>query len=182
MRVGAFNNTFSHIYKNSQSGKEDALAKKSGQDKNKINKSVNDLNPNQLALLRKLQARDTEVRAHEAAHQAAGGGLTGGATFTYQRGPDGKMYAIGGEVPITIKGGSTPEEKIANARQVEAAALAPARPSPQDYAVASKAKMMEIQAQQELLKEKMAENEGKKYYGSLDDGNFQEDKKIDTIA
>ena len=182
MRVGAYNNTFSHIYKNSQNSKEDALAKISSHDKNKINKSINDLDPNQLALLEKLQARDTEVRAHEAAHQAAGGGLTGGASFTYQRGPDGRMYAIGGEVPISLKGGSTPEEKIANARQVEAAALAPANPSPQDFAVASKAKMMEIQAQQELLKEKMAENEGKKHYGSLDRSNPQEDKKIDTTA
>ncbi|MEJ2373466.1 MAG: putative metalloprotease CJM1_0395 family protein, partial [Sulfurimonas sp.] len=74
------------------------------------------------------------------------------ASFSYQKGPDGKMYAIGGEVPISFKEGSTPEETIANARQVVAAAMAPANPSPQDYAVASSARMMEMQAQQELVK------------------------------
>ena len=112
----------------------------------------------------KLQARDAEVRAHEAAHQAAAGGLAGGAGFEYQKGPDGKMYAIGGEVPITFREGSTPQETIANARQVKSAALAPANPSPQDYAVANSAAMMELKAQQELLKEKMQEMEGGKAY------------------
>jgi hypothetical protein len=109
----------------------------------------------------KLQARDTEVRAHEAAHKAAGGGLAGSASFSYQRGPDGKMYAIGGEVPISFQEGSTPQETIANARQVVAAAMAPANPSPQDYSVASSARMMELRAQQELIKEQMEKIQNK---------------------
>ena len=122
------------------------------------------LSPEEKQLIAKLQSRDLEVRAHEAAHQAAGGGLAGGASFEYQRGPDGKMYAVGGEVPIAFKEGSTPEETIANARQIKAAAMAPANPSPQDYAVASSATMMELKAQQELLKEKMQELQGQKEY------------------
>lgn len=100
-----------------------------------------------------LQARDTEVRAHESAHQAAGGGMTGGANFSYERGPDGKMYAVGGEVSISMPKGSTPEEVISNAQQVIAAALAPADPSAQDMSVASSARAMMIQAQQEKAKE-----------------------------
>jgi hypothetical protein len=63
-------------------------------------------------LVKELEARDAEVKAHEAAHQSAGGGMTGAATYTYQQGPDGKMYAVGGEVSISMKGGSTPEETI----------------------------------------------------------------------
>ena len=39
-----------------------------------------------------LAARDREVRAHEAAHQAAGGNLAGAASFSYTTGPDGKRY------------------------------------------------------------------------------------------
>jgi len=102
----------------------------------------------------KLQARDSEVRAHEAAHLAAAGGIaSGGASFTYQRGPDGKMYAVGGEVPISISGGSSPQETIKQMRQVAAAALAPADPSPQDYAVASSARSEEMRALAELRKE-----------------------------
>lgn len=106
------------------------------------------------ALIAKLQARDSEVRAHEAAHLAAAGGIaSGGASFSYQRGPDGKMYAIGGEVPISASGGSSPRQKIKTMRQVAAAAMAPADPSPQDYAVAANARSEEMRALQELRKE-----------------------------
>jgi len=108
-----------------------------------------------------LQARDAEVKAHEAAHQGGGGGA---ATYTYQQGPDGKMYAIGGEVPISLETGSTPEETIANAMQVIAAATAPANPSSQDMAVAASAKSMIIKAQQEKAKELIQETEGHETY------------------
>jgi hypothetical protein len=39
-------------------------------------------------VIAKLEARDTEVRAHEAAHMGAGGGIAGSASFDYQVGPD----------------------------------------------------------------------------------------------
>lgn len=111
------------------------------------------LDPSEQQEVNKLQARDSEVRAHETAHKSAGGGLAGSASFSYQKGPDGKMYAIGGEVPISFEKGSTPQETIANARQVAAAAMAPANPSPQDFSVAASARMMELSAQQELVKQ-----------------------------
>ena len=91
--------------------------------------------------------------------------MTGGASYTYEKGPDGRMYAVGGEVSISTKKGSTPEETIANARQVQAAAMAPANPSGQDFAVASSAKVMEMKAQQELAKEQQAKIRGEKTYG-----------------
>ncbi len=75
------------------------------------------------------------------------------------------MYATGGEVPISFKKGRTPQETIANARQVKAAAMAPANPSPQDYSVANTATMMELKAQQELVKQMQEELQGKKAYG-----------------
>jgi len=104
-----------------------------------------------------LQARDTEVRAHEAAHIAAGGSaVTGGASFSYQKGPDGKQYAVGGEVPISI-GGSTPQERIDSAQAAQAGALAPSNPSPQDLKVASSAARIEAQARQELAEENSQE-------------------------
>ena len=153
--------------KNSQEESGDTTLKDTS--KTEKEKNPQKLSPEEKQLVAKLQARDTEVRAHEAAHQAAGGGLAGGASFEYQKGPDGKMYAVGGEVPIAFKEGSTPEETIANARQVKAAALAPANPSSQDYAVASSATMMELKAQQELLKEKMQELQGQKEYAAQTD-------------
>ena len=101
----------------------------------------------QIAALRK---RDADVRAHERAHQMAAGGLAGGATYTYQRGPDGQLYAIGGEVPITVGPGRTPEETLQRARTVRSAALAPAEPSGPDRAIAAAAASMEAQALQEI--------------------------------
>ncbi|WP_456450370.1 putative metalloprotease CJM1_0395 family protein [Hydrogenimonas sp.] len=118
-----------------------------------------------------LQARDTQVRAHEAAHLAAAGGIAaGGASFTYQRGPDGKMYAVGGEVPISVQGGDDPKETIAKMRQVAAAAMAPADPSPQDYAVAANARSEEMRAMQELRKEQTEaqKEQAVKAYGETD--------------
>lgn len=115
------------------------------------------LTPEEEAEVKKLKARDREVRAHEAAHVAAGAGLAGGATFSYQRGPDGVSYAIGGEVTISTSPGRTPEETIDKARRIRAAALAPADPSGQDRAIAAAAAAMEREAQTELVRAK--ENE-----------------------
>lgn len=140
------------VYNSRQATEKKDGEKSSEKEKSDSASNTQKLDPAEQQQVNQLQARDTTVRAHEAAHKAAGGGLAGSASFSYQKGPDGKMYAIGGEVPISFKEGSTPQETIANARQVVAAAMAPANPSPQDYAVASSARMMEMQAQQELVK------------------------------
>lgn len=103
------------------------------------------------AQLAKLQARDRQVRQHEMAHLAASGGLaTSGPSYVYQKGPDGVSYAVGGEVSIDTAPGRTPEDTIARARQIQAAALAPADPSGQDRSVAAQAQHMEIEARAQL--------------------------------
>lgn len=105
-----------------------------------------------------LKARDREVRAHEQAHVAAAGGLAlGGPTYTYQYGPDGIAYAVGGEVNIDTSPGRTPEETIDKARQIRAAALAPSDPSDQDRAVAAAAAQLEAQARQEISQQQTEE-------------------------
>jgi hypothetical protein len=108
------------------------------------------LTPEQEAEIMELRNRDSEVRAHEAAHAAAAGALGGGASFEYQTGPDGRNYAVGGEVPVEMAAGHTPEETIRNAAQLRAAALAPAQPSAQDRAVAAEASAMEAAARMEI--------------------------------
>ncbi|EPX1959974.1 putative metalloprotease CJM1_0395 family protein [Campylobacter coli] len=121
-----------------------------------------ELSQKEVAQVRELQSIDRNVKAHEAAHQAAGGGLAGAASFSYTRGPDNQMYATAGEVPIRMQKGRTPEETIANARQVVAAAMAPADPSPQDYKVAANALKMEFEARAEATKLKAQEAQEKK--------------------
>ena len=103
------------------------------------------LSQDEQAQVAKLRA-DAEVRAHEAAHAAAAGVAGGGVSYTYATGPDGKQYAIGGEVPVRLAPGRTPEETIRNAARVRAAALAPVDPSAQDRAVAAEAAAMEAAA------------------------------------
>jgi hypothetical protein len=97
-----------------------------------------------------LKKRDTEVKAHEQAHMASGGGIVqGGATYEYQTGPDGKMYAVGGEVKIDLSPESSPEATIRKMQQVRRAALAPSEPSGTDRAVAAQASQIEAQARME---------------------------------
>lgn len=117
------------------------------------------LTPEEQTQVRKLESRDLEVRTHEAAHLAAAGGLArSGARFSFQQGPDGRQYAVGGEVSLESGGGGTPEETISKARQVRSAALAPAEPSGQDISVAASAQLLEASALRELLQNRMAES------------------------
>lgn len=105
-----------------------------------------------LQVISELSQTDKEVRAHEAAH-IAGGGASGGASFEYEKGPDGKLYAVAGEVPVNMQEGITPEQTKRNAQKVIASALAPANPSAQDYKVASTANMLLLKAEIEISKE-----------------------------
>jgi len=112
----------------------------------------NDIRRQENQITQQLQARDREVRAHEAAHLAAGRPyVTGGPSFTYQRGPDGRSYAIGGEVSLdTSEVADDPEATLSKAETVRRAALAPARPSPQDLRVAADASQMAAQTRLEI--------------------------------
>jgi hypothetical protein len=98
----------------------------------------------------RLRAADRKVRAHEAAHKTVGGPYAGPVSYQYSKGPDGKMYAVSGEVPIDTSPERTPEATITKMRKVRDAALAPADPSGQDYSVAAAAVAAELQARREL--------------------------------
>ena len=109
------------------------------------------LTPQQQQEITKLKATDDNVRKHEQAHLAVAGNLAvSGASYTYQRGPDGKSYAVGGEVNIDVSPGNTPEETLKKAEQIQRAALAPADPSGQDRSVAAQAASMEADARAKL--------------------------------
>lgn len=114
------------------------------------------LSPEAQQQLRELQQRDATVRSHEQAHIAAGGPhVTGGASYSYQKGPDGKQYAIGGSVSIDTSAVSgDPQATKEKAQQIRRAALAPGEPSAQDQQVASKATSMEAQAASESREKK----------------------------
>jgi hypothetical protein len=112
----------------------------------------------------KLQTRDRTVRAHEAAHQAVGGQYAGAASYTYQNGPDGRRYAVGGEVPIDVSEEKTPQATIDKMGIVRRAALAPPDPSAADRAIAAAATQRESNAQRELLHLMQAQTAAKRAY------------------
>lgn len=123
--------------------------------------SERDLSDEEKRIVNELKKRDAEVKAHERSHMAAGAGIVqGGASFQFQKGPDGRMYAVGGEVKIDVSPEGSPEATIRKMQQVKAAALAPAEPSGTDRAVAAQAAQMEAQARIEL-REEASENEGR---------------------
>jgi len=116
-------------------------------------KDGSELTPEQQIEVHELAETDRKVRVHEQTHVSVGGSLVrGGPNYKYETGPDGKRYAIGGEVDIDtspVKG--DPDATIRKAVRIVAAALAPAEPSGQDRAIASRAQNMAGEAQVEKL-------------------------------
>ncbi len=109
------------------------------------------LSTRDLAEIQQLKKRDADVRAHEEAHLAVAGPYArSGPTYTYETGPNGVQYAIGGEVQIDTSDASTPEATIRKMETVVRAALAPVDPSATDRQVAAQALAKELHAVQEL--------------------------------
>lgn len=128
------------------------------------------------AMIVALTARDLEVRAHEMAHQMVGGSLAGAMSFSYQIGPDNKLYAIGGEVPISIETSENPQETISNMQQIKAAALAPSNPSGADLQIASTASKIEMDAKAQLNSQQEQEKQESKN-DKIDIKNSQDEKE-----
>lgn len=132
-----------------------------------------------------LKARDMEVKTHEQAHIAAGGSyVRGAASYDYQTGPDGKKYAVGGEVSIdTSAVEGDPQATINKAQVIIKAALAPAEPSGQDKAVAAQARQMMASARKELMSEKInsnSENTGSTTTAATENSAVQSDNTAEN--
>ena len=132
--------------------------------------------------LKKLKARDTEVRNHENAHQSAGGEFAGAPSYTYQTGPDGRRYAIGGEVSIDVSPEKDPAATIAKMERVRRAATAPAEPSPQDMKVAAAAQRMMADAQRDLDTAKFDQMQGGETAGESGEEDDQGSEKAQAQA
>lgn len=77
-------------------------------------------------LLDDMAARDRVVRSHEQAHfSAAGQYARGGIEYTYQMGPDGMLYAVGGHVNIDTSEPDDPDQCLEKMEIVAASACAP---------------------------------------------------------
>lgn len=110
-----------------------------------------------LSEIQRLSERDREVRNHEQAHQAVAGRYAGPVNYNFVQGPDGRRYAVSGEVPIDLSPADTPERTIAKMEQVRRAAMAPAEPSPADLQIAAEATQLMLDARAELLRQQRLE-------------------------
>ncbi|MGK0495872.1 putative metalloprotease CJM1_0395 family protein, partial [Neptuniibacter pectenicola] len=92
----------------------------------------------ELAISRELAKRDREVKAHEQTHASIGGAYASAPSYTYERGPDGRMYAVEGEVKIdTSPIPNDPEATLEKAEIIQRAALSVSEPSSADRAAAA---------------------------------------------
>ncbi len=117
--------------------------------------SGDELTEEEKKVVHELKKIDREVRAHEQAHKSAAGPYArGGASYQYKTGPDGKQYAVAGEVKIdTSEVPNDPKATIRKMQQVRRAALAPKDPSMQDRLAAAEASRKAAKAQIELGRE-----------------------------
>ncbi len=143
------------------------------------------LTAEELEQVQQLAQRDREVRQHEQAHLSVGGSYTGAPSYEFRRGPDGKTYAVNGEVPIDVAPiAGDPEATIRKMQTVKAAALAPAEPSSQDRSVAALATQQLLSAQSELARERLEESdpteeEGRQEAQSRQDSEEPEESRQD---
>ncbi len=106
--------------------------------------------PEQKAQIDALEKRDREVRDHEASHKAVGGNLASSPSFSLVRGPNGRLYAVAGEVRIdTSPVPGDPEATLRKALIVQRAALAPSQPSNADRRIAATASAIASKARAE---------------------------------
>ena len=122
------------------------------QTKNKNQDTDESYSESELDVISTLKARDMEVIAHERAHSSVGGQYAGSPNYSYKTGPDGVKYAVSGEVSIDLSEVSgDPQTTLQKAKQIKAAALAPAAPSSQDLRVAAKADRMASEARSDIF-------------------------------
>lgn len=139
---------------------EQTVQAQSEESEQDVNSSISETyTDSEIRALEQLKQRDREVRAHELAHVAAGGQyITSGANFSYQKGPDGRLYAVGGEVSIsTSEVPQDPQATLEKAMTILRAALAPADPSSQDRQVAAQAAAMAQRARAEFSSQSSSE-------------------------
>lgn len=111
-----------------------------------------DLSAEERAVVDQLRQRDQQVRQEEKAHAAVAGDLAGPISYVYQKGPDGRRYAVGGSVPIKARSVSgDPQEAAWLGARVSAAAQAATNPSGADLAAARLGYGLQAQGERQAL-------------------------------
>ncbi len=94
-------------------------------------------------VLEKFRNKDSEIRTHEQAH-ATIGPTTSPISYQYQKGPDGKLYAVGGSVRLETSLPDDPKAAAFKLDLLKKAATAPVSLSGADTAIASQTNLNKI--------------------------------------
>lgn len=130
----------------------------------------------ELEITRDLAQRDREVRNHERIHASIGGQYASAPSFTYERGPDGRLYAVEGEVRIdTSSVPNDPRATLEKAEIIQRAALSVAEPSAADRAAAADARAMAAEARAEILQAEQEEQAAAVESQASEDESEEED-------
>lgn len=105
-------------------------------------------------VLAKFKNKDAQIRSHEQAH-ASIGHTTTPISYTYQQGPDGKMYAVGGSVRMDTSMPDDPKAAAFKLDMLQKAATGPTDLSGADNTIASQSNLNKILLQ---LKEEQGGN------------------------
>ena len=128
--------------------------------KEKFDQDAFKLSESEKKTIQKLKERDREVRIHEQQHKTVAGQYAEGMSFSYQTGPDGSQYAIGGQVQLdTSPIPDDPEATIEKMKQIKRAALAPSKPSAKDRQVAAESDHEIVRQYVEVEKDKNDKND-----------------------
>ncbi|MFZ2959902.1 MAG: putative metalloprotease CJM1_0395 family protein [Candidatus Ozemobacteraceae bacterium] len=104
--------------------------------------------------LEELERQDAYIRmAIDARSLQLKPGMQGLPTYEFVRGPDGKQYAVSGELPLNVeKVQGDPEATIQNAQNIRRVALSSPSPAPGDRMAAIEASRIEYEARLELAR------------------------------
>lgn len=94
-------------------------------------------------VLEKFKRTDSKIRSHEQVH-ATIGHTTTPIAYTYQKGPDGKMYAVGGNVRFDTSIPNDPKAAAFKLDQLHKAASATSEPSNADNTIATQSNLNKI--------------------------------------
>lgn len=96
--------------------------------------------PDEQRELRELRETDRQVRRQQRIHATmAGSTAPTGAEYEFSVGPDGRRYAVSGDVRIQLSSGDNPEESIRLAKEAYRAATVPRTPDARDRSIAAEA-------------------------------------------
>lgn len=94
-------------------------------------------------VLDKFKKIDSNIRAHEQTH-ASLANTTTPISYTYQMGPDGKMYATGGNVRLDVSIPNDPKAAMAKLDKIQKSAVANSDMSGADATISIGANLMKM--------------------------------------